>query len=73
MKFAATIIPFLASFASAKYFPFQGSDQSVLADHDNGVPGENPLKYCHEGEHGILNIDHVNIIPDPPKPSVPLF
>ena len=76
MKFlsAATLLlsaPLLASAASIAN-PFDLS-QTLLSGNDNNktpVKGDNPLVYCKEPSSYSLKIDHVDLVPNPPKPYV---
>jgi hypothetical protein len=37
-------------------------------DPPNNVPGENPLEFCAEPTEYLLNITHVDLDPNTPKP-----
>jgi hypothetical protein len=59
----------LSSLVTAESLSFFGGNQRVL-DDDLKVPGDSPLNHCHPGFGGdILEIDHVNLIPNPPLPG----
>ena len=39
----------------------------IEQDDDLKVPGDNPLYYCEDTKDYILNIDHIDLDPNPPK------
>jgi hypothetical protein len=76
MKLIPTVTAFLVLLAlpaSAKSFSFLGSDQSPIGFEDVKVPvgGDNPLKYCSDPADHILQIESVDLSPNPPLAYVP--
>lgn len=70
MKFIVAAVSLLLSFsATSNAFSFRSGDQTIL-DEKYSVPGNNPLSFCQEPSEYILNIDHVDLTPNPPKPCV---
>lgn len=68
MKFSLALISlFLSTLVASvdlSFFP----GQKVLEDKGGEVPGENPLTYCKaDHDDDILELDHVNLDPNPPK------
>ena len=57
---------FLSCIAVSNTLSLFGSDQQVL-DGDLSVPGDNPLFYCQKTDSDILQIDYVNLDPNPPR------
>ena len=43
------------------------SSQVTLQDADLDVPGSNPLKYCEDPSDYLLELDSVDLDPNPPK------
>lgn len=70
MKFTATFLPLLVASLAASTSLFSGS-QTILADDDLDVPGENPLKFCNNIDKYTLTINYVDLTPNPPVRSVP--
>jgi hypothetical protein len=71
MKFSLALISLcLSSLAASEVLSFFPG-QKVLEDKGGEVPGENPLTYC-KADHSddILELDHVNLDPNPPKACV---
>ena len=77
MKTLLSILSLLLSLAvvsQSRLLPFLdgGSRQKSLSEvgSSNGlqVPGDSPLRYCEDPTDDILQIDHVNLNPNPPKP-----
>lgn len=70
---AATLL-LTAPLISAASFPalFDPSQASLHADtNDNlSVPGNNPLEYCQDSSKYLIEIDSVDLIPNPPQPYV---
>lgn len=58
-----------STFVAANPLLAYGADQKILGD-DLKVPGLNPLSFCEKQDNYILKIDHVNLSPSPPLPSV---
>ncbi|KAF2226200.1 phosphatidylglycerol/phosphatidylinositol transfer protein precursor [Elsinoe ampelina] len=44
-------------------------DQKTLVDDSLSVPGDNPLFFCSAPDKDILEIDRVDLSPNPPKPG----
>jgi len=72
MKLSLTLTSLLLSSLAASLdlsfsYPGKGQGQHVLDDKGGAVPGENPLTYC-KADHSsdILDLDHVNLTPNPP-------
>lgn len=66
MKFFSVITgALLASSAAALSIGTTKNVQNALAD-DLSVPGENPLNYCAKPEDDILEIETVDLSPNPP-------
>lgn len=43
-------------------------EQSPIATNDSlKVPGDSPLVYCEDPQSYILDVDHIDISPNPPK------
>lgn len=72
MKFTATFLALLFASLAASTSLF-GSSQTILADDDVDVPGENPLKFCQKNDYYLLTIDFVDLTPNPPSPSAPFI
>lgn len=76
MKFtaAATTLLLAASTASALATPWLDSltgassskSQATLADEPMPVSGDNPLFYCAAPKEYILDIDYIDLSPNPP-------
>jgi hypothetical protein len=57
----------LLSFASLSY-SLQRQVQLPVAPNDSlDVPGNNPLVFCEDPKDYILDIDHIDVEPDPLK------
>jgi hypothetical protein len=70
MKLFVAFLSFSLSFgAIANALSFRTGDQTIL-DEKQSVPGDNPLKFCHDPSDFILTIDHVDLAPNPPVPCV---
>ncbi len=76
MKLPLSILSLLLSLSVAtqgRSLPFLGgsSTQQSLRDVRKAdslpVPGDSPLRYCEDPANNILEIDHVNLDPNPPK------
>lgn len=69
MKVSLSLITLLFSstLVAAEGLSLFGNGQKVLDDKGGPVPGNNPLTYC-KAEHSsdILQLDHVNLTPNPP-------
>ena len=69
MKLTACLtLSALCSFAAANLF----DNQHVLDDNLTPVPGQSPLTYCedHNTVPAQVDIEYVNLEPNPPVPSV---
>lgn len=71
MKFSTSILPLLLSaLVASEGLSFFGNGQKVLGDGE-AVPGNNPLTYCQKDHSSdILDLEHVNLTPNPPKKYV---
>jgi len=66
MRFFSVITgALLASSAAAFSVSTAKNAQNALAD-DLSVPGDNPLNYCAKPEDNILEIEKVDLSPNPP-------
>ncbi|ESZ95695.1 putative Phosphatidylglycerol/phosphatidylinositol transfer protein [Sclerotinia borealis F-4128] len=69
MKFSISVLTLLfsSSLVAAEGLSLFGNGQKVLDDKGGAVPGINPLTYC-KADHSsdILQLDHVNLTPNPP-------
>jgi hypothetical protein len=73
MKLFVAFLSFSLSFgAIANALSFRTGDQTIL-DEKQSVPGDNPLKFCHDPSDFILTIDHVDLAPNPPVPGQKLL
>lgn len=55
--------------AAASWFSSNSNSGSVGATDDGGVvKGDNPLRYCVDPKDYILDIDYVDLAPNPPVP-----
>ncbi|KAF4552906.1 putative phosphatidylglycerol/phosphatidylinositol transfer protein [Elsinoe fawcettii] len=71
MKFTSLLTVGLFAFtASAK--SLNARDQKTLVDDDLSVPGENPLNFCTAPDKDLLEIDRVDLNPNPPKAGTAL-
>ncbi|ERF72414.1 hypothetical protein EPUS_06043 [Endocarpon pusillum Z07020] len=67
MRILSVLLPFLsASLVASKSFSVFSHDQAPLANSFD-VPGKNPLKFCGNPKNYILDIDKVDLDPNPPK------
>jgi hypothetical protein len=66
MRFLAAFAPLLLSttVTAGSWF---GNEQVALVDNPLSVPGKNPLTYCTQPDDYILDIDHVDLTPNPPE------
>lgn len=69
MKFVIAVLSLVLFSATSNTLSFRGGDQTIL-DEKYSVPGDNPLSFCQEPSGYVLNIDHVDLTPNPPKPCV---
>ena len=56
--------------AQARSWFDSGSSQSVLDEEPHAVPGDNPLIYCASPDDYILDIESVDLKPNPPEACV---
>lgn len=74
MKFLSTAAAFLllAPLSASTPSPSFFDTQSPINPNNDGPPvnGDNPLKYCSDQSSYILQIDTVNLQPNPPQPYV---
>lgn len=75
MKFlSAAALLLTAPLISAASFPavFDPSQAYLQADTTQQYPvkGNNPLEYCQDPSNYLLEIDSVDLIPNPPQPYV---
>jgi len=73
MKLLAPVL--LASAVTARSTGWLGSTadkQVAITDDDLSVPGENPLKFCADPKDYILDLESVNLTPNPPEAGKPL-
>lgn len=75
MKFlsAASLLVLTAPLANAAAFSIFDPTQASLKVTDNGkypVNGENPLQYCAKPDNYKLEIESVDLAPNPPLPYV---
>jgi len=47
--------------------PSSGASQAALADEPQPIPGDNPLFYCGSPAAYLLDIDYVDLSPNPPQ------
>jgi hypothetical protein len=70
------LLPFVAFAAAASFFnPLGGNQDSQLRLQGDGdepvvVPGDNPLEFCQPPVDYLLEIDNVDLAPNPPKAYV---
>lgn len=67
MKFSSTFLFLFVSSAYCRFTPFGGSQVHLSDDEKIKVPGENPLYYCSDPKDDILEIEKVDLDPNPPK------
>lgn len=66
----STVLTSLAAATVVTSASLFGDSQKAIAQDDNlSVPGKNPLNYCADPKDYILQIDHVDLSPNPPKPG----
>ena len=64
MKLTASLVPLaLCSLASASIF----GGQAIIEDPDLSVPGDNPLNFCKGTDDYKLEIEYVDLLPNPPE------
>jgi len=47
--------------------PSSSASQAALADEPQPIPGDNPLFYCGSPAAYLLDIDYVDLSPNPPQ------
>ena len=57
--------------ATAVQATWFGDEQKTLGEEAQPVPGENPLQYCNAPDDYMLEIDNVDLDPNPPEAYVP--
>jgi len=63
MKLTTCVVALsLSTFAAAGFF-----DQQIVLDDKPNVPGDNPLTFCQATDDYLLQIDYVNLSPNPPQ------
>lgn len=75
MKFlsAATLlltVPLISAAPSPSTFDPSQVSLRIDANDDLSVPGNNPLEYCQDSANYLIEIDSVDLIPNPPQPYV---
>jgi hypothetical protein len=67
--FISRLLPFVA--AATAFTIFSPSDkqgsQLRLLEEPNKIPGDNPLEFCQEPAEYLLEIDNVDLDPNPPQ------
>lgn len=64
---AATFLLCVAPFSTARSLDFFNSQTPIQAENE-AVKGDNPLEYCNDPSSYLLQIDHVDLTPNPPLP-----
>lgn len=66
MKFLSILsVALLSASASARSLSFVGSEQHAL-EEEFPVPGDNPLLFCAKPTDNILELEKVDLSPNPP-------
>ncbi|KAG9229417.1 putative Phosphatidylglycerol/phosphatidylinositol transfer protein [Amylocarpus encephaloides] len=61
---------FLSTLVASEGLSFFSGGQKILDDKGEAVPGNNPLTHCKpDHSDDILELDHVNLSPNPPVPG----
>jgi hypothetical protein len=58
----------LATSASARSSIFGGGIDVAAHSEELNVPGENPLQHCQDPKDDILDLERVDLDPNPPVP-----
>jgi len=68
---ALPLVTLLAASASAANFFSVASLQAPISGADAGpkVPGESPLQHCSSTDEDVLEIEKVDLVPNPPVPG----
>ncbi|RMZ86439.1 hypothetical protein DV736_g6332, partial [Chaetothyriales sp. CBS 134916] len=71
MRVSAALLALCTATLVSSRSLFGSSAQDALLDDKAAldVPGENPLQYCADPKDYILDIDYVDLSPNPPKPG----
>ncbi|KAL0637466.1 Phosphatidylglycerol/phosphatidylinositol transfer protein [Maublancomyces gigas] len=76
MKLSATLsaLSLFAAFATASnlFQQLASAAVDITASSGSKVPGESPLEYCEDTHNHILELEKINLIPNPPIPGQPL-
>ncbi|KAI9839223.1 MAG: Phosphatidylglycerol/phosphatidylinositol transfer protein [Sarea resinae] len=70
MRFSTSLLAFLfASLVASKSTVASSRETLHILDDDTDlrVPGDSPLEFCQKTTDDILEIDHVNLDPNPPQ------
>lgn len=68
MKFLGLFsVALLSASASARGLNFMGSDPQHALEEEFPVPGDNPLLFCAAPKDNILEIEKVDLSPNPPS------
>lgn len=74
MKLSATISAFslFATFAAASnlFQQLASAATDVRVSDGSKVPGESPLEYCGDTRDDILDLEKIDLTPNPPIPYV---
>lgn len=74
MKLSATLsaLSLFAAFATASnlFQQLASAAVDITASSGSKVPGESPLEYCEDTHNHILELEKINLIPNPPIPYV---
>ncbi|OJI86241.1 hypothetical protein ASPTUDRAFT_187642 [Aspergillus tubingensis CBS 134.48] len=65
---AATFLLCVAPFSTARSLDFFNFQTPIQAENE-AVKGDNPLEYCNDPSSYLLQIDHVDLTPNPPLPG----
>lgn len=64
MKLLLYLLPSLVAVQAG----WLGASSELALSNDTDVPGENPLKHCADPKDDILDLESVDISPNPPLP-----
>ncbi|RPA73407.1 phosphatidylinositol transfer protein [Ascobolus immersus RN42] len=62
------VLPVFASLSAAAALK-SPANVSILGSTGPEVPGENPLKFCSKPSEDLIQIDKVDLVPNPPLPG----
>ena len=66
MKYLVFLLAAIASVQAGSWF---GSSPDIAPFEDKlDVPGDNPLQHCQDPEDDILDLEEVDLDPNPPQP-----